>query len=82
MEKVLKINNFDKIDNDTQEYIKNLVSLYTNSWEINVCSHCDLCGYYKDNLIKKETDGGLIRVCSICNIKIDEICSNYLKNNG
>jgi len=82
MEAVMKINNFDSLDERTQQDIQDFISGLTTEWEIELFSHCDVC-CEESSLNKIETEGGIIRVCDTCNKKrisnVDKSLLDYKK---
>ena len=70
METIFRINNFDSLDREAQEEIQDFVTGITQNWEIEIFNHCDVCGKCAE-LIRKETEGGIIRICKNCNLKND-----------
>ena len=56
------------MDEETQQEIQDFISGYTTDWSIAFYSYCDACGLKKE-LMKKETESGIIRICADCNKK-------------
>lgn len=84
MESVLKINDFNKFSEETQQEIQDYISGTTTNWQIDFYSHCDSCSA-EDELFKVETDGGIIRVCKNCKKNYlnddDKSLIDFVKNN-
>lgn len=72
MESVFKINNFDSLDEHSQQEIQDFISGITSQWQIELFSYCDSCEA-ESELNRIETEGGIIRVCNNCKLK-------FLKN--
>jgi len=66
MESTFKINKFDSFDDETQQEIQDFICGFTTDWEIDFFNYCDACGK-ESELIKVESEGGIIRICKDCN---------------
>lgn len=78
MESTFKINQFDSLDEEMQQEIQDFVSGITQEWSIQYHTHCDICGCKKD-LKRLETEGGVIRACDVCELKVNDIVNNLVE---
>ena len=64
----LIINNFDKLDIETQKEIQDFIAGYTINFILkdNIFMICDVCGEDKIKPKKIETYGSILRVCQNC----------------